>query len=117
SVIAVASDFRCGGCDNDDTSSTNLAAHKVDFTNFINAGGGVMAMTGATNANYYAFLPNVATSFGFPPGSGFVQTPDGASARLPAVNGDATHNFFREPGTFGSDPNWKVFERNTLVAD
>jgi hypothetical protein len=113
-AIVVASDFRCGGCDNDDTSSTNLAAAKTSFASFFNAGGGIIAFAGATNANYYAFVPETAASFGSPPSSGFYQTAEGAAVGITAQNGDATHNFFREPGTFGTSALWQVAERNTL---
>jgi hypothetical protein len=108
SAIAVASDFRCGGCDNDDTSTANLVAHKTDIANFVNAGRGIFAMSGASNANYYNFLPNTAAPFGSPPATGYVQTADGLAAGIPAANGDPTHNFFN---TALSDPAWKVFER------
>ena len=42
-------DSSCGGCDNDTTSSTNLAAAKASFVSFFNAVGGI--------TNYYGFLP------------------------------------------------------------
>jgi hypothetical protein len=111
SAIAVASDQSCGGCDNTTTSSTNLAAHKTDFTNFVNAGGGIIGLAGAMNMAYYNFLPTAASGMGFPPPTGYVQTADGLLAGIPAVNGNPTHNFFFEPGTGGTDPNYKVFER------
>jgi len=49
SAITVAWDSSCGGCDNDTTSSTNLAAAKASFVSFFNAVGGI--------TNYYGFLP------------------------------------------------------------
>jgi len=48
SAITVAWDSSCGGCDNDTTSSTNLAAAKASFVSFFNAVGGI--------TNYYGFL-------------------------------------------------------------
>jgi hypothetical protein len=114
SVIAVASDTTCGGCDNNTTSSTNLAAAKTSFASFFNAGGGIIALAGANNLAYYNFLPETASSFGSPPSTGFYATAAGTAAGIPPQNGDPTHNFFREPGTFGSSALWQVAERNTL---
>jgi hypothetical protein len=116
SAIAVASDQSCGGCDNNSTSSANLstAGVKAAIANFVNAGHGIIGLAGATNPNYYAFLPSTAgVPAGFPPSTGYVQTADGLLAGIGAVNGDATHNFFNEPGTGGTDAAFKVFERLT----
>ncbi len=111
SAIVIASDQSCGGCDNNTTSSTNIAGAKPAITAFFNAGGGIVGLSGASNTSYYSFLPAVATNFGSPPSTGYVQTALGASTGIPAVNGDATHNFFPEPGTAGMDPLFGVVER------
>jgi hypothetical protein len=117
SAVAVASDFRCGGCDNDSTSSANLAAAASAFASFNNAGGGIFAFAGATNPNYYSFIPGLTTvvPFGSPPDSGYVQTPDGLAAMIPAVNGDPTHNFLPNPGSGGVPAGFKIFETNPSI--
>jgi hypothetical protein len=102
SAMAVASDSSCGGCDNTTTSIANLTARSAAIQAFLNAGGGIVAFSGAANAaTYYGFLPSSASGSGSPPSSGFTQTAFGASISIPAVNGDATHNFFNVPGTGG----------------
>ncbi|HEY3198334.1 MAG TPA: hypothetical protein VGJ57_09990, partial [Nitrospirales bacterium] len=111
SAIVVASDFRCGGCDNNDLSSTNLAGAKTPITDFFNAGGGIATFAAASNSHYYDFLPTTATGFGSPPSTGYVQTAFGATLGIPAVNGDPTHNFFFEPGTAGVSALFGVVER------
>lgn len=114
SAMIVASDQSCGGCDNDSTSSTNLAGAASDIAAFFNAGGGIIGLAAAENGAYYAFLPASATT----PGivfcdTCFSQTAAGAAAGLPAVNGDFPHNFFNTPGTGGVDPLYQVFETYT----
>jgi hypothetical protein len=111
SAIVVASDTSCGGCDNDATSSANLAARAANIAAFFNAGGGIVAFAGAANASYYSFLPASASGFGSPPSSGFVQTAFGASLGIPAQNGDPTHNFFSQPGTGGVSAAYGVVEQ------
>jgi hypothetical protein len=102
SAIVVASDLTCGGCDNTVTSITNLTGASAAIGAFLNAGGGIVAFAGAANAStYYGFLPASASGGGSPPSTGFVQAPFGATVGIPAVNGDATHNFFNAPGTAG----------------
>jgi len=114
SAIIVASDQSCGGCDNTTTSSTNLAAAKANFASFVNNGGGIVAFAGASNTNYYAFLPSSATNPGTVTCSScFTQTAAGTSVGIPANNSDISHNFFAFPGTAGMDPAWKVAETYT----
>jgi hypothetical protein len=111
SAIVIASDTSCGGCDNNATSSANLAAAAGSFATFFNAGGGLIGMAGASNPNYYSFVPASATVAGLVTNpNGFSQTADGATAGLPAVNGDFPHNFFAFPGSGGVDSHYKVFE-------
>jgi hypothetical protein len=110
SAIIVASDVSCGGCDNDATSSTNLAAAKASFVSFFNAGGGIVGLAGAENTNYYGFLPLSASNPGTVLDSnGFTQTPAGVIDGIPAVNGDFPHNFFAFPGS-GTDPSFHADE-------
>lgn len=114
SAIAVASDTSCGGCDNDTTSSTNLAGASAAIATFFNNGGGIVAFAGASNTSYYNFLPASATN----PGlvfcdSCFTQTAAGVTAGVPAVNGDFPHNFFNFPGVGGMSPSWVAFETYT----
>ncbi len=114
SAIAVASDTSCGGCDNDTTSSTNIAGAKTAIAAFFDAGGGIVAMAGADNTSYYNFLPASATNPGTVTCSScFTQTAAGAAAGLPAVNGDFPHNFFPFPGSGGESAAYQVFETYT----
>lgn len=112
SAIVVASQDNCGGCDNSVTGLANLATRKTDIGTFLDAGGGIVGLSGAGNPKYYDFVPTAATNpGGSPPVSGYVQTTDGASFGIPPVNGDATHNFFSEPGSAGLSGTYKVLER------
>jgi hypothetical protein len=116
SAFAVASDTTCGGCDNNSTSSTNLAADSAAIASFFNAGGGIVAFAGASNSGYYNFLPASASNPGIvncPAGNCFTQTAAGAGVGITAVNTDFPHNFFAFPGTSGMDPTWKVAETFT----
>jgi hypothetical protein len=114
SAIAVASDTSCGGCDNNATSSTNLAGASGAIATFFNNGGGIVAFAGAGNTSYYNFLPASATNPGIVTcPTCFTQTPAGVSAGVPAVNGDIPHNFFNFPGVGGMSPSWVPFETYT----
>jgi hypothetical protein len=111
SAMVVASDSTCGGCDNTSTSIANLTAASAAIGAFLNAGGGIVALAGASNApTYYGFIPATASGFGSPPSSGYVQTAYGASISVPAVNGNPTHNFFNNPGTSGVSSAYSVVE-------
>ena len=117
SAIVVASDTSCGGCDNNATSSTNLAGASAAIATFFNNGGGIVAFAGASNTSYYNFLPASATN----PGTVscetcFSQTAAGATAGVPAVNGDFPHNFFNFPGVGGMSPSWVAFETYTGIS-
>lgn len=114
SAFMIASDTTCGGCDNDTTSSTNIAAHSAAIADFLNAGGGIVAFAGADNSAYYSFLPTTASSVGGAPSSGYSQTSVGATLDIPAVNGDATHNLFWDPGTHGTSSAYQVAEVNSI---
>ena len=114
SAFLVASDTSCGGCDNNSTSSANIAAHSAAIADFLNAGGGIVAFAGANNSSYYSFLPQTAASVGGAPSSGYSQTAVGASLGIPAVNGDATHNLFFDPGTHGTSAAYQVAEVNSI---
>jgi hypothetical protein len=112
SAIVVASQDSCGGCDNSVAGLANIASRKADIGTFLDAGGGIVGLSGAGNSNYYDFVPTAATNpGGSPPATGYVQTTDGASVGIPPVNGDETHNFFSEPGSAGLSGTYKVFER------
>ncbi len=110
SAIVVASDQSCSGCDNDSTSSGNLAGAAAAIAAFFDSGGGIAAFAGAHNLSYYAFVPTAASGFGNPPPNGYVQTSFGAEIGIPAVNGDPTHNFFYPPGTNGVSAAYSVVE-------
>lgn len=116
SAFVVASDVNCGGCDNDATSSANLAARSVGIANFFNKGGGIVGLSAASNAGYYGFVPASASGFGSPPSTGYVSATGAGSCPsadfgIPPVNGNATHNFFAEPGTGGVSAAYCVVER------
>jgi len=112
SAFVTASDSTCGGCDNTPAGEANINSHSAAIASFVNAGGGIVGLAGASNAaTYYNFVPSSASGFGAPPASGYVQTTCGASLGIPAVNGDPTHNFFFEPGTGGVSAAYCVVER------
>jgi len=116
SAFAVASDSTCGGCDNSPAMTTALAAQSAAIASFFNAGGGITAFTGGTNAaTYYSFLPVTAVGSGSPPSTGFVSTGPCFGTPITQVNNNATHNFFPDPGTGGMSPLFCVAERNSLV--
>jgi hypothetical protein len=115
SAMVVASDATCGGCDNSSTSIANLTGASTAIGAFLSAGGGIVALAGASNAStYYGFLPASASGGGSPPSTGFVQTAFGATVGIPAVNGDPTHNFFTTPGTGGVSAAYGVVETVTV---
>jgi hypothetical protein len=110
SAVIVASDASCVGCDNDATSSANLAAASSSFASFFNAGGGIVGLAGASNTNYYNFLPLSASNPGIVFDSfGFSQTAQGIIDGIGAVTGDFPHNFFAFPGA-GTDPTFHADE-------
>lgn len=117
SAIVIASAQSCGGCDMTVGAYNNIytPAGVTAIQNFINAGGGIVQMTGGTSASSraaaYAYLPKTAgVAAGFPPSTGYVQTAQGAAIPIDAVNGDATHNLFNAPGTGGTSPAYVEFE-------
>ena len=112
SAFAVASDTSCGGCDNSPAGEANIAAHGTAIGAFLNAGGGIVGFAGASSANYYAFVPQTASSVGGAPSSGYSQTAVGATVGIPAVNGDPTHNLFFNPGTNGESAFFQISEVN-----
>lgn len=58
SAIAIASDQSCGGCDLWPEDARAIARRKRDLQTFLNAGGGIFAGAGGTNAKlYYSFMP------------------------------------------------------------
>lgn len=112
SAMAVASNVNCGGCDNSDAALANIADHSSAIASFFNDGAGILGFAGASDLNAYAYVPEAASNAGgYPPSTGYVQTSAGAALGLPAVNGDATHNFFSEPGTSGLSSAYVVTER------
>jgi PEP-CTERM motif len=115
SAMAVASITSCGGCDNTPAFVETLhsgAGNQAAINAFFNAGAGILGLAGAADPNAYDYVPTAATNAGGnPPATGYVQTAAGALLGLPAVNGDPTHNFFSEPGTFGLSASYVVTER------
>jgi hypothetical protein len=98
SAIITASDSTCGGCDNTPTGEDAINARASDFTTFFNAGGGILALSGAgNNSTYYSFVPlHVAGSFTTYP---YTVTSDGAALGITSAmsNCCATHNSFALP--------------------
>lgn len=114
SAMVIASDQSCGGCDNDASSSANLAAASGDIALFFNGGGGIVAFAGAANTSYYSFLPASATNPGIVSDSfAFTQTAAGLANGVPAVNGDFPHNYFNFPGVGGMSTSWIPYETYT----
>lgn len=96
SAFAVASVTSCGGCDNPTGTGTALAAFHTSIQSFVDAGGGILGLTGADDPNAFAYVPDSASGPPIDDSSGFVATSAGA-ADIPgffAVNGDETHNTF-----------------------
>jgi hypothetical protein len=98
SALIVASDYTCGGCDNEPTGEAAINARASDIATFFNAGGGIMALAGADNyATYYNFLPISASGaeVTYP----FTPTTYGASLGITSAmaNCCATHNSFDLP--------------------
>jgi hypothetical protein len=58
SVIAIASDSSCGGCDLEAADATAIWKRKAVIQKFLNQGGGIFAGAGGANAEaYYRFMP------------------------------------------------------------
>jgi hypothetical protein len=114
SAFIVASDFTCGGCDNDPTGEAAIAAQSAAIDSFLNAGGGIVGLAGADSSGYYSFVPQTATSVGGAPSTGYSQTSVGAGLGIPAVNGDETHNLFFDPGTHGESAFYQIDEVNAF---
>ena len=112
SAFVVASHTSCGGCDNSTAFVDAIIAQSAAITSFFNAGGGVVGLSGASMTTYYNFVPESTASLGGAPSSGYVQDVCGVTFGVPAVNGDATHNHFSEPGTGGVSALYCVAERN-----
>ncbi len=105
SAIVVASDYTCGGCDNNLTTtgigtpdSDAINARINDIINFFNARGGILALAGADNSDvYYNFVPYLTTAvITNPP---YTLTSLGVSLGLVEGNDDnccPTHNSFDE---------------------
>jgi len=105
SAIVVASDSTCPSCDNPVTDITAITARKADIAQFFNEGGGILAMTGASNySTYYNFLPITATgAMVTPPFSVTVVGQsvglyDTGSTTTSPINCCGTHNSFDLPG-------------------
>lgn len=111
SAFIVASDTTCGGCDNSAAGEANIAAHTTAINNFLNAGGGIVGLAGASSASYYAFVPQTASSVGGAPSTGYTAT---GLFGINAVNGDPTHNLFWDPGTHGESSFYQVAETNSF---
>lgn len=117
SAFIVASHFDCGGCDNTTAFVNAISAQSAAITTFFNAGGGIAAFTSAGTAGFYNFVPqSPGTPFGSPPSTGYVAAGCGPTFGFGPVNGDATHNFFAEPGTGGVSALYCVAERSGSTA-
>ncbi|HLG88964.1 MAG TPA: PEP-CTERM sorting domain-containing protein [Alphaproteobacteria bacterium] len=111
SAMVVASVTSCGGCDNTPADISHIAAQSAAIASFFNAGGGVLGLAGARDTSAYSYVPEAATNAGgSPPSSGYVSAVTNTTG-IPPVNGDATHNFFDEPGTGGLSDKYFVVER------
>ena len=108
-VLVVASEETCGGCVFTAADVTKLNSFRPQVTSFFNAGGDIFGETGATNANYYGFLPPSAVASGAPisGSSGFTATAAGLAIGIQPnnINGFQTHNRFTS-----FDPAFTVME-------
>ena len=95
SAIITASDESCGGCDNNSAGESAINARASDFATYFNAGGGILALSGAGNPDqYYGFVPlHVSGGPTYPP---YTVTSDGAAIGVTSdmANCCATHNSF-----------------------
>jgi hypothetical protein len=137
SAIIVASDSTCGGCDlnpgGSPADSAAIAARKGAIASFFNAGGGIVALAGASHGgaagpdnSYYQFVP--LPLGGAPVNAPFSLTPVGTSlglvdnpiASMSDINCCPTHNSFSLPP---ADSALQVAEKDskglaeTLVAE
>jgi len=113
SMFVVASITTCGGCQNPVGTGLALSAFSTAIGDFFNLGGGILGLTSAGDIGGFAYAPEAATAASLSATSGFVATANGI-ADIPgfvAVNGDATHNTFSEPGTGGTSSVYRVAER------
>lgn len=113
SVIIVASDETCGGCDLNEESETNINARSADFATYFNHGGGIVALAGADRyETYYNFVPLKvgATAVSEP----FTVQPFGESLGVTTemANCCATHNSFAISPTAPPEP-FKVLESDS----
>lgn len=110
SAIIVASDTTCGGCDNNEFTSTPdsdaINARAADIAQFFNAGGGILALAAQDHIGvYYNFLPIPVTAIPVTPPNGapggFALTSVGKSLGLTSgdVNCCQTHNSFQLPAS------------------
>jgi hypothetical protein len=116
SAMIVASDITCGGCDLNTSSTTPqsdaIKARAGDVATFFNAGGGIIALAGASHGGavpgttglenrYYEFVP--LPLGGAPVSPPFTLTPVGTSIGFTDNMGDSdinccpTHNSFNLP--------------------
>jgi len=114
SAVIVASDITCGGCDLNEPGATPdsdaINARTADLTAFFNAGGGLLALAGASHGDspdgsYYTFVPLPVG--GAPVNPPFALTGDGRSLGFEdtpngiGINDDIncceTHNSFAVP--------------------
>lgn len=119
SAIIVASDTTCGGCDLNESGSTPdsdaIIARKGAIEAFFNAGGGILALSGASHGDgsdpddrYYGFLPvpvggvAVAPPFTLTPEGKALGFTDGTGGTPDDVNCCPTHNSFELPAAGGA---------------
>ncbi len=113
SMFVVASSTSCGGCENPSNTGILLSAFSTAIGAFFNAGGGILGLTSGGDVGGFNYAPEAANGAFLSATSGFVATSN-SIADIPgfvAVNGDATHNTFAEPGTGGTASAYKVAER------
>ena len=99
SAIIIASDSTCGGCDNTTADITAINARTSEIQAFFTAGGGLLYLSGASNAStYYNSVPIPAT--GVAVAGPFTLTSVGSTLGLTNtdINCCATHNSFTLPG-------------------
>jgi len=97
-VFIYLSHTSCGGCDVSNAGVVAVNLRSAEIAAAFNAGMDIWGNSGATNPDYYNFLPAgvAATGASIGGSSGFTATPEGTDIGIVngMINGFATHNRF-----------------------
>lgn len=108
-LMIILSHTSCGGCDLSTAGVAAINAQSAGIASAFNGGMDIWGMSGASNPDYYNFLPSgvAATGPAISGSTGFTPTADGTAIGMTStmVNGFQTHNRFT-----GFAPAFDVFE-------